>query len=97
MQINIMHAEAARCFRSACEANDPLDQMLYISLRQAWLVLARQVEERAVDQKRLIDDKFASESVDEDNRAARPTRKRERGIQKRPSREGKPHRGKLAA
>lgn len=99
MQINAMHAEAARCFRNACEANNPLDTMVYISLRQAWLVLARQMEQRAVDQKRLVHDKFASndERVDGRNRAAKAKRKRERGAQKRPSQQRKPHRGKLAA
>jgi hypothetical protein len=95
MQINMMHAEAARCFRSACESHDPLEQTLYISLRQAWLVLARQIEARAGDQQRSIEDKFASriEGSDKRNRAAKPNRKVKRVIEKRLSR----HRGKPLA
>jgi hypothetical protein len=49
-----MNAEAARCFRRACEANDPLDQTIFIGLRQAWLALALQIEQRAVEPPRLI-------------------------------------------
>jgi hypothetical protein len=49
-----MNAEAARCFRRACESSDPLDQTIFISLRQAWLSLAHQVERRTMARPRLI-------------------------------------------
>jgi hypothetical protein len=49
MNTAAMNAEAARCFRRACEANDPLDQTIFISLRQAWLALALQVEQSAME------------------------------------------------
>jgi hypothetical protein len=49
MNTAALNAEAARCFRRACEANDPLDQTIFIGLRQAWLALALQLEQRAMD------------------------------------------------
>jgi hypothetical protein len=49
MNTAAMNAEAARCFRRACEASDPLDQTIFIGLRQAWLALALQLEQRAID------------------------------------------------
>jgi hypothetical protein len=49
-----MNTEAAHCFRRACEASDPLDQTIFIGLRQAWLALALQVEQRATQRPRLI-------------------------------------------
>ena len=48
MNTAAMNAEAARCFRRACEAGDPLDQTIFIGLRQAWLALALQLEHRAM-------------------------------------------------
>ena len=99
MQINTMHAEAARCFRSACETDNHLERALYMSLRQAWLVLARQVEQRAGDQQRPVEDKCASrtESADKGNRAGKPNRQPELAVQKGRPRQRKPHRSKLAA
>jgi hypothetical protein len=49
-----LHTEAARCFRRACEAPAPGDRQLLMALRQAWLALARTVEERAAQRPRLI-------------------------------------------
>jgi hypothetical protein len=49
-----MNAEAARCFRRACQAENPLDQTIFIGLRQAWLGLALQVQQRATEQPRLV-------------------------------------------
>jgi hypothetical protein len=49
-----MNTEAARCFRRACEASDPLDQTIFFSLRQAWLGLAHQREWRTTGRPHLI-------------------------------------------
>jgi hypothetical protein len=99
MQINTMHAEAARCFRSACETDNPLERALYMSLRQAWLVLARQVEQRAGDQKRSIEDRCSSriEGADKRTRAGKPNRQAELTMRKGRSRQRKSHRSMLAA
>ena len=77
MQINTMHAEAARCFRIACETDDPLERTLYMGLRQAWLVLACQADQCAGDQPRSIEEKCASgtERADKGNRVGKPNRR----------------------
>ena len=54
MNTAIMNTEAARCFRRACEADDPLDQTIFIGMRQAWLALALQVEQRRMEQPGLV-------------------------------------------
>jgi hypothetical protein len=96
MNTTAMNAEAARCFRRACETSDPLDQTIFIGLRQAWLALSLQVQQRRMEPPRLsipAADFPAARSAKERTRPAR-TKRLKSGTAHKPARG---RRRKLAA
>jgi hypothetical protein len=74
MNTATMSAEAARCFRRACETDDPLDQTIFIGLRQAWLALALQVQHRRMEAPRLALPPVAADRGDDAGAGQRPRR-----------------------
>jgi hypothetical protein len=94
-----MNAEAARCFRRACESSDSLDQTIFISLRQAWLGLAHQVEQRSMERPRLVLPDVALNRADHAGakRRTRPAASKRRKPTSRRKASSRSGRGKIAA